>query len=560
MEGFLQVRASCGRGSRAILFAALVNLFGCGESNPTTPPPGPPSAPLPVVSVQVVPASVAFTWVPQRQQLTVTATDRNGTVVGGITPSFSSSDLSIVSVDASGRAQAVALGGTSIVVTVNGVSVTVPVTVRQDALAGSDHAVAFVHATVLPMDSEVRLGGHTVLVAGGWIREIGPDGTVSIPSTALQIDATGMFLMPGLVDAHTHPVFEQDLLPYVVSGVTTIVHMGAFPSRDNDLLAWRSEVEQGARVGPTLWLGGLIDGMGGIASASRTAASATQARSIVRTMAGVGLDFVKMYNSLSVDAFNGVMAEASAQGMAVAAHGVRAPGMAGILAGGVGMIAHGEEYIYTHFNNTQDRSLIPSAVNITLNAGAFVTANLSTFASITAQWANPSALSEILTRGEIRFLHPRWLREWTENNPYTIQVGGRPVMQDRLQLLRELTAAMSNAGVRIILGTDSPGIPGLFPGFSIHDDIRLLVESGLSPYEAIAAGTRNAGDFLRSFFLGSQPVGTIRVGARADLILLQGDPLVDLTNLRRRAGVMLRGRWLPEETLVDMMEGLASGG
>ena len=119
-------------------------------------------------------------------------------------------------------------------------------------------------------------------------------------------------------------------------------------------------------------------------------------------------------------------------------------------------------------------------------------------------------------------------------------------------LNRQMVSALHDAGAGILLGTDAAQAYHL-PGFSIHEELAMLVEAGLSPYEAIEAGTRNA-----AVAMGKQAeFGIIEVGKRADLILLDKNPLTDVRNLRERSGVMLRGRWLAEEQLQSMLTSLA---
>jgi imidazolonepropionase-like amidohydrolase len=122
-------------------------------------------------------------------------------------------------------------------------------------------------------------------------------------------------------------------------------------------------------------------------------------------------------------------------------------------------------------------------------------------------------------------------------------------MSWRLGLLSKLTAAFRQAGARMMAGTDAP-IPGVVPGFSLHDELKLLVAAGLTPYEALRTATANVAEFL------GQPdeFGTVTVGSRADLLLLDANPLTDVANAARRSGVMLRGRWLPESDLRARLE------
>ncbi|MBV6506469.1 MAG: hypothetical protein ILNGONEN_02046 [Syntrophorhabdaceae bacterium] len=248
------------------------------------------------------------------------------------------------------------------------------------------------------------------------------------------------------------------------------------------------------------------------------------------------------------------MDEAKKAGMAVIGHGVREPGMRGILAAGQVMIAHAEEYIYTHFNNTFDATLIPAAVEMTAKAGAYVTTTLSAYETIMLQWGNPAGLEALLARPEVRYVRPSWVSEWRSSQRYINNAGN---LQPAYEFQKRFVKAFHGAGVPLLLGTDTPTIPGIVPGFGIHQDLRNLVSAGLRPYDAIKAGTRNAGEFIGKFVPGAEPFGTIAVGKRADLILLEANPLQDVANIAKRRGVMIRGRWLSEQTLQGLLNELA---
>jgi imidazolonepropionase-like amidohydrolase len=118
-------------------------------------------------------------------------------------------------------------------------------------------------------------------------------------------------------------------------------------------------------------------------------------------------------------------------------------------------------------------------------------------------------------------------------------------------LRRRILMALHRGGARVLLGTDSPQVFNV-PGFSIHREMALYVEVGMTPYEVLAAGTRVVGDFLD----GSS--GTIEEGKRADLILVLGNPLEDIGHVARRAGVMVRGEWIPEEAIQERLEAIAA--
>jgi hypothetical protein len=210
------------------------------------------------------------------------------------------------------------------------------------------------------------------------------------------------------------------------------------------------------------------------------------------------------------------------------------------------MIAHGEEYYKTYFADRPDESLIPSAVEITRRAGAYVTPNLSFFHALTARTADPAVGNVQLSAPEVAFIPPDIRANWL---PRTDKGSDRFVAE--LGLIRKLTLALSQAGVPLLTGTDTP-LPGLVPGFSLADDLEQLVAAGLSPYQAMTAATRSPGRFIDQFVPGAERFGTIEVGKRADLVLLAANPLTDIRNVRAPVGVMVRGRWFDAGELKSM--------
>ena len=120
--------------------------------------------------------------------------------------------------------------------------------------------------------------------------------------------------------------------------------------------------------------------------------------------------------------------------------------------------------------------------------------------------------------------------------------------------LRLITRTLNDSGVPLIVGTDSPAIG--FAGQSAQDELHELVAAGLSPYDAFRAATRNAGEFIARVHPEAPRFGVVRIGYRADLVLLDGDPLANVDNAGRVAGVMARGVWLPETQLAQMRRAL----
>lgn len=409
-------------------------------------------------------------------------------------------------------------------------------------------STAFVGIDVVPMNREVVLRAQTVVVSDGVIAAMGPVGSVPIPNDALTVDGAGKYLMPGLADLHVHIRHEMDLPVYLAHGVTTILDMGA-PSR---LLGWRDRLARGELDGPHLLVSYFIDGPNGRAGVVSTT---EEARSAIQKAAAANYDYVKVYNSLTSAQFAVIVEEARAAGLAVIGHGVRQPGMEGILRGGQVMIAHGEEYIYTFFGNTIDRSRIPAAVELTKRFGVFVLPNLSAFEIITLQWGKPAVVDSFLRLPEVRYLHESYQESW-QGGRYTSRNGS---LMTRLGFLKDLTLAFARADVPLLLGSDSPGIPGMFPGASIHNDLRNMADAGLTPYQALSAGTRTAGEFVGTTRPGSHAFGIVVPGARADLVVLEDNPLEDVANARKPEGVMIAGKWWTAGALHRHLEGLYGG-
>src|SRR4029077_17090395 len=126
----------------------------------------------------------------------------------------------------------------------------------------------------------------------------------------------------------------------------------------------------------------------------------------------------------------------------------------------------------------------------------------------------------------------------------------------KVAFLKHFIKALSDAGIPLVTGTDTPVIPGLVPGFSLQDALRRLEEAGLTRYQVLSAATRVPGEFIQKYVPGSEPFGTIAPGSRADLVLSAGNPLDDLSTLRTPLGVMVRGRWFTGAQLQELLADL----
>lgn len=419
---------------------------------------------------------------------------------------------------------------------------------RPSDINSSDRPIALVGVNIIPMDTARVLLDQTIVVRGGKILTMGPRARVA--TTGMQRYAlTGYYVLPGLADLHTHPQVAGDLTQYLASGVTTILSLGSFV--DEQLIRWRDSTRRGERVGPDIYVGYYVDGAGG--PPGRTIVTAEEARNAARNAKTAGFDFIKAYNSIAESTFVALLDEARVQGIAVTGHGVRSVGLQRGFALGQVMVAHGEEFMYTTFNRVEDSTRFAEVAAWTKRSGAYVLPNLSAYVGIARQWGKRPVVDTLLAYPEARFLDPIWHERW-RGRDYVTRQGS---LESRVRFLKRFTKVLSDSGVPLLAGTDSPTIPGLYPGTSLVDDLALLVDAGLTPFQAIATATRTPGEFLAKHGRAAERFGTIAVGNRADLVVLRQNPLDDVRHLRNPQGVMARGHWFSRVTLDESLNWLA---
>jgi imidazolonepropionase-like amidohydrolase len=420
--------------------------------------------------------------------------------------------------------------------------------------------LAFVHVTVIPMTRDGVLKDQTVIIERDRIAQIGPAASIRLPRNARQIDGRGKYLMPGLADFHVHLRDPSELLSYLAHGVTTVVHMSGPTGNVPDLPALRRRIAAGEILGPNVYTTGrILDGNPAIFPGVSTVISTPEeAKRAVEEQYRAGVDFIKVYNNLTSDLLRAVVEAAHMRGLAVIGHIPRRDGrpqaLQTALRAGQDMIAHGEEFFFTYFYGDADsllsrnlppqpdRSKIPAVVRSVRKSGAAVTPNLSFVAMTRRQLDN---LDAVLSDPEARYLHPSVIAMWREQNPTRRPDQARFSLRERAKyaFLKDFIPALQTGGVLLLLGTDS-SVAGMFPGKSAQLELRELVEAGLTPHQALATGTTNVGQFIKRHVRGAESFGTVAPGQRADLLLLEANPLTEIDNISQIAGVTERGRWL----------------
>ena len=412
------------------------------------------------------------------------------------------------------------------------------------AAAQTDSVTAFVDVHVVPMENEQVFDHQTVLVQGAKITAVGPVRNIKIPSKAARVDGHGTaYLLPGLADMHTHVQRPEDLLLYTANGVTTILHMGGAPPELVDHVQER--IDAGNVVGPQVFFAFMVDGSDALSRFY--VRTPEQARAAVQVAKANGYVFMKVYNNLTAAEFAAVVDEGRKEGLPVIGHGVRAVGLPAALFQGQVMVAHAEEFYYTAFGKhiPNDAAIVNQVVEETFRSGAYVTPNLSTFATIARQWGRPQVIREFMQDARIRYMSPDERVDWSDSDYVHNEGDIAPI----LDFLASFTKALAARGVPLLTGTDSPVIPGMLPGYSIHEDLQRLTAAGLTPFQALSAATRVPGEFIAKFVPRALPFGQIKPGMRADLILVSANPLVSLESLREPLGVMSAGRWRTRQQL-----------
>ncbi|HZW56009.1 MAG TPA: amidohydrolase family protein [Nitrososphaerales archaeon] len=431
----------------------------------------------------------------------------------------------------------------------------------------TNQPIAFVDVNVVPMTEEKILRNQTVLVRGDRIAQIGSTDATTIPDGALRIDGGGRYLMPGLADMHTHVWEEADFLLFVANGVTTIRNMWG----GHRQLAWRKKINEGLLLGPTIFTcGPLIDGSPPIWNNSKVILTPKDAEEEIFREKEIGYDFVKVYNRLPVEAYDAILSSAKRLGIPVVGHVPDRVGLLRALESGQYSIEHLTGYIdaiqaedspvKNKFDFESSRKAIDYAEERKIPEVVSATKNSATWNCVTLvvmqKFVSTDDAKILLQDQRMRFVPPNILASWDPSKDfrlkeYTVKDFERLAKANAMR--KRFTLELHRAGARILLGTDTPN-PFVIPGYSIHEELRNLVEAGLSPYGAIRAGTRDAAEFLSS----SEEFGTLEEGKRADMILLESNPLEDVGNISNPLGVMLRGKWYSREQLREMLEALVS--
>jgi hypothetical protein len=414
-----------------------------------------------------------------------------------------------------------------------------------------DTTFAFVDVTVIPMNRQQELPHQTVLVRGGRVSAIGPNSRVTVPDGSRRIDGRGKFLIPGLAEMHAHipsgeqpdSIIERTLFMYVARGVTTVRGMLGHPKH----LELRTRAARGELLSPTIYTSGPSFNGNSVPTPEAAARMVTEQKA-------AGYDFLKIHPGIRSEVFDTLAAAARRAGIRLAGHVPAEVGLERVLASGYITIDHLDGYVEAmaqtgagvqeesaffglNLGERLDESRLPTLVQATKKAGVW---NVPT--QVLMENLVPAvSLGVLQQRPEMRYVSRETRSKWAEVKRSMLEETGSTAesMAKTMDIRRKLIKALHQAGAGLLLGSDAPQIYNV-PGFATHRELESLVGARLTPYQALETGTRN----VAAFFGTLATTGTIEVGKRADLILLDGNPLSDIRNTAKQSGVMVRGRWL----------------
>ena len=438
--------------------------------------------------------------------------------------------------------------------------------------------IAFVNVNLIPMDRERILPNQTVIVRDGLIAEIGDAKRLKVPKTAQRIDGAGKFLIPGLTDMHVHLMSDDDEFPdalagdelkvILANGVTTIRLMTGTPEQ----LALRAKSRSGEIIAPTMYVAS-PQFIGRKSGNAYVVTTETEARESVRKAKADGYDYLKITTNVKAEVYEAMVDEARKVRIPVVGHAdSRFVGLARALRAGQ-QIEHldsyleallpenspikgsvSDIYLYNPKNweslDYLDESRIPELAKATVQSNPFCVPTLTLFKYT---FGIGRSEASIRAQPDIRFYPPKVIDLWLGVNKRYWATAASAARRARYVAIRNrIVTAIQAAGGKVMAGSDTPEWLLLY-GFTLHRELKTLNEAGLSNYQTLAAATRNPAEFFGT----TGQTGTIETGKRADLVLLEANPLNDISNTERRAGVMLKGRYFTQAELNKWLDEIA---
>ena len=414
--------------------------------------------------------------------------------------------------------------------------------VSQDSPQKRADTIIFEHVNVLSTKTGRIRKNATVVIRDGRISQI--RSRAPRIAEATRIDGKGKFLMPGLVDMHVHIFSKRELPMFLVNGITNVRNMWGFPLH----LEMRSKVVSGEWIGPEIvTTGPILDGDPPQLRGSEIIRTPEDASKSVDKQVSEGYDYIKVYNRLSPDAYQAILAAARAKGVRVIGHVPNAVPVEEALRNGQYSIEHLSNFprsvakgdaTHAGWESGFDERKVEAIAKRVASSGTWIT---PTILVMDYQYITPAEASSVVESEGTAHVPPFVRKMWPALKD--IADGDGAMRASARANYRWVLMRLRAHNARFLVGTDS-GNPFVISGYSYPDELERLVASGFSPLEVLRAATVNAAESL-----GRTDLGDVSVGKTADLVLLRKDPSKDIHSIREVEGVMVRGRWLAIDEL-----------
>jgi imidazolonepropionase-like amidohydrolase len=430
------------------------------------------------------------------------------------------------------------------------------------ATAQDEQDLVLDHINIIPMNKERVIMDQSVTIRDGRIQSIRPAGK-KFSKFVKRIDCTGKYLIPGLAEMHAHIPPVDDIEPmkrvltlFLVNGVTTIRGMLGHPLHLN----LRHEVQTGGIAGPRIITSGP-------SFSGRSVGSPEQAAAMVIDQKNKGYDFLKIHPGVTLDEFNMIVKTAREVGIPFAGHVPFEVGVWRALMAGYATIDHMDgfmEYLVPaieHMNESSiglfamfisdhaDTSKIPSLMKGLKQHNIWVVPT----EALDQRWFTPlRTAEEFSAEPEMVYIDKKTRDAWKESKKTLMAnpLYNTADMMQYMKIRRQFISSMQQYGVGILLGSDAPQVFNV-PGFSVHQELEYYTQAGLTPYEALRTGTYNVGRFLKR-----DDIGIVRIGAVADLVVLDENPLLDIRNTRKINMVIREGTVYTKEYITEQLESI----
>jgi cytosine/adenosine deaminase-related metal-dependent hydrolase len=381
---------------------------------------------------------------------------------------------------------------------------------------------------------------QSVVTWGSSVFWTGPFGQEpKLEPNAVVIEGRGRFLAPGLTDMHVHSERPADYLLDLATGVTTVREMDGFPW----MLRMRDAVSARRVLGPTFYVAGTILNQAPLDGYAVLVRDGAEAWRVVRQQAACGYDFIKVHNNLSESVFDATAEAARSQGLDLVGHVPHEMSVRHAATHGMRTMEHLKGFL-------DDRTLTPGDTDFAAVTDGPEVWNTPTLYTIVRDSLRGDAARALIARPESRYV------SWAKRQGWTRTAGEAPdkVQQGAAGYARAIMAELTRRHARFLAGTDAAGYNYEVMGYALIDEVGLLQDAGLSPAQALAAATVEPARAMRL----DAAFGQIRPRMRADLVLLDADPLKDAAALRRNLGIMAHGVWLERAALDEALKGLAA--